>query len=91
MFRYVTLPSVRPAVVVVLTTIAMATLKVFDIVYTMTGGQFQTSIVANEFYTQSFNRNQAGLGAALAVFLFILVIPILIYNVRQMRLSEEQR
>lgn len=91
MFRYVTMPSVRPAAVVVLTTIAMATLKVFDIVYTMTGGQFQTSIVANEFYTQSFNRNQAGLGAALAVFLFILVIPILIYNVRQMRLSEEQR
>jgi alpha-glucoside transport system permease protein len=91
MFRYVTLPSVRPAVVVVLTTIAIATLKVFDIVYTMTGGQFQTSIIANEFYVQSFSRNDAGIGAALAVLLFILVIPILIYNVRQMRLSEEQR
>lgn len=91
MFRYVTLPSVRPAVVVVLTTIAIASLKVFDIVYTMTGGQFQTSIVANEFYVQSFSRNDAGIGAALAVLLFILVIPILVYNVRQMRLSEEQR
>lgn len=91
MFRYVTLPSVRPAVVVVLTTIAMATLKVFDIVYSMTGGQYQTSIVANEFYTQSFNRYQQGIGATLAVLLFILVIPILLYNVRQMRLSEEQR
>lgn len=91
MFRYVTLPSVRPAVVVVLTTIAMATLKVFDIVYSMTGGQFQTSIVANEFYTQSFNRYQQGIGATLAVLLFVLVIPILLYNVRQMRLSEEQR
>jgi alpha-glucoside transport system permease protein len=91
MFRYVTLPSVRPAVVVVLTTIAIASLKVFDIVYTMTGGQFQTSIVANEFYVQSFSRNDRGIGAALAVLLFILVIPILIYNVRQMRLSEEQR
>ena len=91
MFRYVTLPSVRPAVVVVLTTIAIATLKVFDIVYAMTGGQFETSIIANEFYVQSFSRNDAGIGAALAVLLFILVIPILIYNVRQMRLSEEQR
>lgn len=91
MFRYVTLPSVRPAVVVVMTTIAIASLKVFDIVYTMTGGQFQTSIVANEFYVQSFSRNDAGIGAALAVLLFILVIPILAYNVRQMRLSEEQR
>lgn len=91
MFQYVTLPSVRPAVVVVLTTIAIATLKVFDIVYTMTGGQFQTSIIANEFYVQSFSRNDAGIGAALAVLLFVLVIPILVYNVRQMRLSEEQR
>jgi alpha-glucoside transport system permease protein len=91
MFRYVTLPSVRPAVVVVLTTIAIATLKVFDIVYAMTGGQFETSIIANEFYVQSFSRNDAGIGAALAVLLFVLVIPILIYNVRQMRLSEEQR
>lgn len=91
MFRYVTLPSVRPAVVVVLTTIGIATLKVFDIVYAMTGGQFETSIIANEFYVQSFSRNDAGIGAALAVILFVLVIPILIYNVRQMRLSEEQR
>ena len=91
MFRYITLPSVRPAVVVVITTIAMATLKVFDIVRTMTGGQFGTSIVANEFYGQSFVFGQPGIGAALAVLLFMLVIPIIIYNVRQMRLSEEQR
>ncbi len=91
MFRYVTLPTVRPAVVVVVTTIAMATLKVFDIVRTMTGGQFNTSIVANEFYQQSFVFGQRGLGAALAVLLFVLVIPIILYNIRQMRLSEEQR
>ncbi|HKJ12122.1 MAG TPA: sugar ABC transporter permease [Ornithinimicrobium sp.] len=91
MFRYVTLPSVRPAVVVVLTTIAMATLKVFDIVRTMTGGQFNTSIVANEFYSQSFVFGRPDIGAALAVLLFILVIPIILYNIRQMRLSEEQR
>lgn len=91
MFRYVTLPSVRPAVVVVITTIAMATLKIFDIVRTMTGGQFDTSVVANEFYSQSFVFGQRGIGAALAVLLFVLVIPIILYNIRQMRLSEEQR
>ncbi|MGB3762462.1 MAG: sugar ABC transporter permease [Ornithinimicrobium sp.] len=91
MFRYVTLPTVRPAVVVVVTTIAMATLKVFDIVRTMTGGQFGTSIVANEFYSQSFVFGRADIGAALAVLLFILVVPIILYNIRQMRLSEEQR
>ncbi|ACZ32236.1 binding-protein-dependent transport systems inner membrane component [Xylanimonas cellulosilytica DSM 15894] len=91
MFRYITVPSIRPALVVVLTTIAITTLKVFDIVRTMTGGQFGTSVVANEFYTQSFLRTQPGLGAALAVLLFILVIPIIVYNVRQLRLAEEVR
>ena len=88
MFRYVTLPTIRPAVVVVLTTIAIATLKVFDIVRTMTGGNFGTSVVANEFYDQSFRSDNQGLGAALAVLLFVLVVPVVAYNVRQMRASE---
>lgn len=91
MFRYITVPSIRPALVVVLTTIAMGTLKVFDIVRTMTGGQFETSVVANEFYDQSFRYNNQGLGAALAVLLFVIVIPVIIYNVRQMRMSEAIR
>ena len=91
MFRYITVPSIRPALIVVITTIAMGTLKVFDIVRTMTGGNFGTSVVANEFYTQSFVIREIGLGAALAVILFILVIPIIIYNVRQLRLTEEIR
>jgi alpha-glucoside transport system permease protein len=85
MFRFVTLPSIRPAVIVVVTTIGIATLKIFDIVRTMTGGQFNTNIVAFEFYNQSFRYNNVGLGAALAVVLFILVVPIVLYNVRQLR------
>jgi alpha-glucoside transport system permease protein len=88
MFRHITVPSIRPALIVVLTTIGIGTLKVFDIVRTMTGGQFGTSVVANEFYTQSFRADQAGLGAALAVVLFVLVIPIVAYNIRQLRASE---
>jgi alpha-glucoside transport system permease protein len=88
MFRKITLPSVRPTVVVVLTTIGIGTLKVFDIVRTMTGGNFNTSVVANEFYRQTFNADNQGLGAALAVLLFILVIPIVVYNIRQVRQSE---
>jgi alpha-glucoside transport system permease protein len=91
MFRHITVPSIRPALIVVLTTIGIGTLKVFDIVRTMTGGNFGTSVVANEFYTQSFRQNNAGLGAALAVILFLLVIPLVIYNVRQMRMVEEIR
>jgi alpha-glucoside transport system permease protein len=88
MFRFVTVPSIRPALVVVLTTIGIATLKVFDIVRTMTGGQFDTSVIANEFYTQSFRADNQGLGAALAVVLFLLVVPIVGYNIRQLRASE---
>jgi len=88
MFRFVTLPSIRPALIVVLTTIGIATLKVFDIVRTMTGGQFGTSVVANEFYVQAFSINNRGLGAALAVLLFILVIPIVVYNVIQLRKAD---
>ncbi|MBN8882345.1 carbohydrate ABC transporter membrane protein 1 (CUT1 family) [Salana multivorans] len=91
MFRYITVPSIRPALVVVITTIAMGTLKVFDVVRTMTGGQFGTSVVANEFYTQQFRQANQGLAAALAVILFVLVIPIVIYNVGQMRKVEEIR
>jgi alpha-glucoside transport system permease protein len=88
MFRYITVPSIRPALIVVLTAISITTLKVFDIVRTTTGGNFNTSVLANEFYTQSFRSFNNGLGAALAVLLFILVIPIVVYNIRQMRKLE---
>lgn len=88
MFRYITVPSIRPSLIVVLTTISITTLKVFDIVRTTTGGQFGTSVLANEFYVQSFRSFNFGLGSALAVLIFILVIPIVAYNVRQMRRLE---
>ena len=88
MFRYITVPSIRPSLIVVLTTISITTLKVFDIVRTTTGGQFGTSVLANEFYVQSFRSFDFALGAALAVLIFILVTPIVIYNVRQMRRLE---
>ena len=88
MFRFITVPSIRPSLIVVLTAISITTLKVFDIVRTATGGNFNTSVLANEFYTQSFRSFNNGLGAALAVLLFILVIPIVVYNIRQMRKLE---
>ena len=88
MFRHITLPTIRPATVIVLTTIGIGTLKVFDIVRAMTGGNFKTSVVANEFYSQSFRASNQGLGAALAVLLFVLVVPIVAYNIRQLRASE---
>jgi alpha-glucoside transport system permease protein len=91
MFSRVTLPSIRPALIVVLVTISIATLKVFDIVRTMTGGQFDTSVVANEMYNQAFRFGQTGRGSALAVFLFVLVLPIVVYQIRNLRLQREGR
>jgi alpha-glucoside transport system permease protein len=88
MFRFITIPSIRPSLIVVLTTISITTLKAFDIVRTATGGNFDTSVLAYEFYVQSFRANNAGLGAALATLIFVLVLPIVVYNVRQMRKLE---
>jgi len=85
MFFRITLPSIRPAVLVVYITILIATLKVFDIVRTMTGGNFDTSVIANEMYNQAFRYDEDGKGAALAFFLFILVMPVVVYQVRTLR------
>lgn len=81
-FANVTVPGIRTSLVVVITTISIATLKVFDIVRTMTAGNFNTSVVANEMYTQAFRSGEPGRGAALALILFLMVMPIVIYNVR---------
>jgi len=90
-FLNVTLPGIRGSLVVVVTTISIATLKVFDIVQTMTGGNFGTSVVANEMYNQAFRSQQPGRGSALALILFLMVLPIVIYNVRIMRQQREIR
>lgn len=90
-FRNVTVPGIRGALVVVLTTITIATLKVFDIVRTMTAGNFDTSVVANEMYTQAFRAGEPGRGAALALVLFLLVLPIVVYNARVLRQQREIR
>lgn len=81
-FANVTVPGIRTSLVVVVTTISIATLKVFDIVRTMTAGNFNTSVVANEMYTQAFRSGEPGRGAALALILFIMVMPIVVYNIR---------
>lgn len=89
-FWSVTVPAIRPALIVVLTTISIASLKVFDIVRTMTAGNYGTSVLANEMYTQ-FSKFEAGRSAALSVVLFILVLPIVIYNARQIKKQREIR
>lgn len=90
-FLQITVPMIRNSIVVVLSTITIATLKVFDIVRTMTGGNFETSVVANEMYTQAFRSGNVGTGSGLAVVLFLMVIPLIVYNIRQLRLERTER
>lgn len=89
-FMNVIVPGIRPALVVVLTTIAIASLKVFDIVRTMTAGANNTSVIANEMYTQ-LRSFEAGRAAAFAVVLFVLVLPLVVYNAVQLRKQQEVR
>lgn len=90
-FVRVTIPMIRTTIVVVLTTISIGTLKVFDIVRTMTGGNFQTNVIANEMYSQTFRQMNYGHGSALAVILLIAVLPIIAYNLRQLRIERTER
>jgi alpha-glucoside transport system permease protein len=89
-FLNVTVPGIRSSLIVVLTTISIASLKVFDIVRTMTAGANNTSVLANEMYTQ-FKGFEFGRSSALAVVLFVLVVPIVVYNARQIAKQREIR
>ena len=85
LFSRVTIPMIRTTLIVVVTTIMIATLKIFDIVRVMTNGNYGTQIVANEMYSQAFVQFDVGRGSALAVILFLGVIPIVTYNIVQLR------
>jgi len=84
-FQRIILPSIWPTVVTVATTIAILTLKIFDIVYTMTGGNFGTDVIATLQYKSMFTFFDYGRGSALAVILLAAVTPVIWYNLRQFR------
>jgi alpha-glucoside transport system permease protein len=83
-FFGVIVPIIRGSIITVATTIAIAVLKIFDIVFVMTGGRSGTDVVANNMYLQMFQFFNDGRAAALAVVLFIAVSPIIFVNVRNL-------
>jgi len=91
MFWQVTIPLISPTLGVVTTTMLINILKIFDVVYVETGGNYHTSVIAQEFYNQLFNNSNYGLGSALAILLTILVLPVMIINIRRMRREEVGR
>ncbi len=87
-FWNVTVPSIRSAIIVVAVTVFIATLKLFDIVRAMTGGHHGTDVLAHNMWDQAFRLGNDGRGATMAVLLFALVIPVVIYQVRNIRRQE---
>lgn len=88
-FFNIMLPYIRPTVITVWTTIVIFTLKIFDVVWVMTGGQFGTHVIATQFYRQSFTARNSGVGSAIAIVLLLTVVPVLAYNLRQFRDEQE--
>jgi alpha-glucoside transport system permease protein len=83
-FFRITIPYISKTILTVATTILIMVLKVFDIVFVMTNGQFDTSVIAHRFYLESFVYRNFGRGSALAVILLIAVIPFMIWNIRKL-------
>jgi alpha-glucoside transport system permease protein len=87
-FFKIMLPYIQGTVISVWTTVVIFTLKIFDIVWVMTGGQFGTHVIATQFYRQSFTNLNSGYGSAIAIVLLIAVIPVMVYNLKQFREQE---
>jgi len=85
LFLQIIVPMIRGSIVTVSTTIAIVTLKIFDIVYVTTGGRFGDDVVANRMFHEIFQFFDDGRGAALATLLFIAVLPVMYINLRNFK------
>lgn len=84
-FFRIKVPQIAGTIVVVWTTITLTVLKVFDIVFAMTNGQWETQVLANYMFDKLFRANDWGVGSASAMVIMLLVTPILVWNVRNAR------
>ncbi|MCI0396817.1 MAG: sugar ABC transporter permease [Chloroflexi bacterium] len=90
-FWRVMVPIIMPTIVVVITTMVINVLKIFDIPYVMTGGNFGSDVMANRMYEEMYVKFNVGRGTAVAVVLILVIIPFLIINVRRFREQEAIR
>lgn len=84
-FFRVIIPFIQSTIWTVMTTIVVFTLKIFDIVMVMTGGQYGTEVIATQYYKQFFNYRNFGYGSTLAIILMIVLIPVIVYNLRMFK------
>ena len=90
-FWHITVPQLRPALLVVATTLAITALKAFDVVYVMTNGAFDTNVIANVLYQQLFVARHQGRASAVAILLSVIAAPIVYLNVRTSRSETVRR
>lgn len=90
-FRGIVLPLLAPTIAVVATTVVIYALKTFDVVYTMTNGNFNTDVIANLMYSQLFAGGQPGRAAAIAVILLLAIVPVMYLNIQRFRQQEAIR
>ncbi|HSM56635.1 MAG TPA: sugar ABC transporter permease [Candidatus Sulfomarinibacteraceae bacterium] len=84
-FFNIVIPMIRGAILTVATTVFIAVLKVFDIVYVMTNGKFDTEVIANRMFVEMFTFRNFGRAGSLAVILLVVVLPIMVINIRNLR------
>jgi len=84
-FFKIKIPQIAGTILVVWTTITLTVLKIFDIVFAMTNGQWETQVLANYMYAKLFTASDWGVGSASAIVIMLLVTPILVWNVRNVR------
>jgi alpha-glucoside transport system permease protein len=90
-FFRIVIPQIRTTLITVFITVLIGVLKTFDIVYVMTNGNFNTNIIAVDFFNQLFTNNNFGYAAAIVVMLLIVMIPVLVFQIRQFRAEEVAR
>ena len=90
-FRRIMIPMIMPTIAVVTTTVVVAVLKVFDIVYVMTGGNLDTDVIASRMIKEMFNFRHFGRGSAIATVLLLAVVPVMVTNIRRFTQQETSR
>ncbi len=90
-FSDIMIPQILPTITVVVTTMVINVLKIFDIVYVMTGGNYGTEVIANRMYIEMYTSHQTGRAAAIAIVLIAVIIPAMVLNIRRFRAQEAAR
>lgn len=90
-FWKIMVPMIMPTIIVVITTMVINVLKLFDIVYVMTGGNFGTNVIANRMYSEMYVNFNIGRGTAVAVVLVLAIIPFIYFNIKRFLEQEESR